>query len=837
MAIYRGLNVQKAVNDVDDKALSLINLGLDQRDLKLISGLKAAGIVTNELHTVAGLVEDQKKLLYSLGESSEAVAAMLVNFQDIQTPLKFNLEYDAQIMAAAIKYNFLDFADNTVKSADISTSRVSSWSTIGTSIMYGGEIKVTGDNVQLSSLSTSSVPVDKLFRSEVPTHTVTLKVNGANQTLLAMKGIPMELNGFFRNANFFHAVTSVTDTHPDTGAINSTVPPTWRIVNTDNGQTYNSGDNTTANPGGLGGGTVGSPTAYYFRDSTSRPRTIQFYYNPANINELRVTGVNLTDWTSSSLPVLTRLDISSNDLYVLPSFRGNASSKDGALTPGNLAPTLEHINMSSNNLARATDASGAQIPASHQLNTLPTTLTNLTMNGCFSDSTPIDLLDYTELTSLSMHTYYSRNAQRRMTGGTISPQTYSDGSGGAGKGIVNYTMYHQPYPQLASGVCSSPNLSYLYFPWCGTTSQQGGGDIAFPNATNITQFISYGNGHNVVDMSNKASLSNYIQAYSGPPAGKRSLVGKFVGCSSLGQLYCYASNVEAAMTNSSVFRNLPSLTTLDVRHSGVTGRLDDNSFVGTTALQHLRFAGGSIAGSDFFGTQDSIDNNAGNGEVFKQLTDLRWIYLYSATGTSGILPDFGNCTNLTGLYFPSSGLTGNVPSFSVNQNLYYIRFSNNNFSGNVPAFTGNGLKYIFMNGNSFAGQVPPLTTPYLYELQLHYNSLTGNVPDLSGCTRLRTCYLNNNSLNGYPDDALRYNSVLQILDLSNNNLTSASGPAIIKDLFENYSLNPRSGVSVNLLGNSATGLTRDAIINDGTEGDGSTANKLSFLENFWSILV
>ena len=142
-----------------------------------------------------------------------------------------------------------------------------------------------------------------------------------------------------------------------------------------------------------------------------------------------------------------------------------------------------------------------------------------------------------------------------------------------------------------------------------------------------------------------------------------------------------------------------------------------------------------------------------------------------------------------------------------------------------------------MNGNSFAGQVPPLTTPYLYELQLHYNSLTGNVPDLSGCTRLRTCYLNNNSLNGYPDDALRYNSVLQILDLSNNNLTSASGPAIIKDLFENYSLNPRSGVSVNLLGNSATGLTRDAIINDGTEGDGSTANKLSFLENFWSILV
>ena len=72
MTIYRGLNVQKAMNDVDNKSQSLINLGLDQRDLALISGVNALGVVRNEMKTLAGLVDDQKKALYALGEAGRA---------------------------------------------------------------------------------------------------------------------------------------------------------------------------------------------------------------------------------------------------------------------------------------------------------------------------------------------------------------------------------------------------------------------------------------------------------------------------------------------------------------------------------------------------------------------------------------------------------------------------------------------------------------------------------------------------------------------------------------------------------------------------------------------
>ena len=827
MAIYRGLNVQKAMNDVDNKAQSLINLGLDQRDLALISGIAAAGITTNELHTLAGLVVDQKKSLYSLGESAETLEGILTGLQDIQVSQEYNIQYDNQVRASAIKYNYLDFAKTVEfeqQSADISTSRVSSWSTIGTTILYGGEIKVTGSQIELSSLKATTAPVKKLFRSEIPTHTLKLNINGSPQTFLAMKGIPIELQGFFRNANLSHAVTAVPDSQGD-------VPGTWRIVNNDNGQTYNSGDGTETHPGNFGVGALGSPATYPFRDSSNRSRTVQFYYDPSKILELRTPSINITNWTTSKLPALRSLDINNNDLYVLPSFRGDATSKDGILTPGGLAPVLQKIVISSNNLSRARHADGTQIVATHQLNTLPTTLTELTMNGVFSDSTDIDLLDYQNLTVLNFHTYYSRNAQRRMTGGTVSPKVYTNVS--AGKGIVSYFMYNQPYPQLADGVCTSNNLKDLNFEWCGTSAKEGGGDITIASPV-IENFTSKGNGHNVVDLNSKTTLSTYIQQYSsgGSTTDQKAIGNKFSGCSGLKQLNFYASAVTGSIETA--FSSLQSLTYLELRWTGVSGRLDDNSFANTNSLQNLLLAGSGYSTSDFFGTQDSIDNNSGSGEVFKNTLDLRWMYLYNNTSAAGKLPDFSSNVNLTGLYFHSTGINGPLQTFANNTSLYYLRISNCQVSGTVPAFTGNGLRYIYLYSNQLAGQVPKFTTPYLYQVYLQYNNLTGNIPDLSGCTRLQRVYLNNNSINGYTPGALQYNSSLSVIDFSNNNLSSTAGSNIIADLFENYSLNPRTGVSVNLLGNP---MLKDEIQNDGTEGDTSTANKLSFLENFWTILI
>lgn len=72
MALFRGLNVSLALNDIDNKAESLRNIGLDQRDLSLITGLVNIGNISiKEFHTVSGLVDDQKKVLYALTKASE----------------------------------------------------------------------------------------------------------------------------------------------------------------------------------------------------------------------------------------------------------------------------------------------------------------------------------------------------------------------------------------------------------------------------------------------------------------------------------------------------------------------------------------------------------------------------------------------------------------------------------------------------------------------------------------------------------------------------------------------------------------------------------------------
>ena len=331
---FRGLNVQLAMNDVDNAAAALINLGLDQRDLVLISGLTSnAGVEQSELHTLSGLVVDQKKELASLARSSTTVGNLLTGLKDIGQPLDFNLEIDNQINAAAIKYNYLDFSNNSEKVADISTSRVSSWSTIGSSILYGGEVEVSGDNVTFTSLATASTPIAKTFRAEVATHKLKIKINGTDKEFLAMKGIPLEWDGFFRNVNLYHAVTSVSDSI-------GVVPPVWRITNKAGGQSYNTGDEN----GAIGLGTVASPQEYPFRDSSSKARKIEFFYNPLKILNLRLAGCNLTKWTNIGLDNLERVGINNNDFYELPKFGPASRNGDG------LAVNLKHIDMSANNL-------------------------------------------------------------------------------------------------------------------------------------------------------------------------------------------------------------------------------------------------------------------------------------------------------------------------------------------------------------------------------------------------------------------------------------------------------------------------------------------------------
>jgi len=826
MTIYRGLNTSKKMNDVDDPASALINLGLNQRDLTLISRLTANGVDVSidEFHTVAGLVDDQKKVLQGLSKASEFLVRQLDSLPDIKQSLAFNYRIDSQIKAGALKYNYWDFATNNIKQADISTSRVSSWSTIGESIVYGGEVRVVGDTLTFSSIGTTNAPIPKTFRSEVPTHLLRLEVDGQVKDFLAMKGIPLVFDTFFRNADLYAAVTTVFDGVND----DVPVPITWRITNKDTtGRSYNSGDGTTDNPGSIGTGDLDDPTIYTFRDSTSKARKLELFYDPSKIIRLQLASLNLSTWTSVPLPTLKKLYIQDNDFYELPNFN-------------DLAPTLTDIDITGNNLSRAVDASGAQITATQQLNTLPTTLVNLKMNGVFSDSTTIDLRNYTNLAYFQMSSFFARDSQRRMTGGTVTPKVAE-----VAASIKEYRIYNQPYSQLCSGVINSTVLTNLSFEYCGITEAEGGGDITI-DSLELIEFWSYGNPHKIVDMSYKENLKSYIQHSSNYlGGGSNTFSGKFTGCTALFQLIFYASNITGSIQTD--LTSLSALTYFDARYSAISGEFRDDSFNGTEQIKRIYLAGsdvGATAGAstgDFFGTAGT-GTSLDNGLVFHNTPELIHLYVYSNKNIRGEMPDMSKLTKLQTLYISSTGLRGSLPPLSGLEAISYVKMdytkngADGGFTGNIPAYDLPRLNYLFLTGNALNGQVPKLKCPYLFQIYIDDNELSGNIPDFSDCSRLKQIVLRNNGMTGYQEGSLRYNSSATIIDISNNLLTAQVGPTLINDLLENWVLAPRGGVTVNMLGQD--GLSESSTRNDGSSGEGSTANKLDTLrQKGWSILM
>lgn len=472
MALFRGLNIAKSLIDVDDPVTALSNLGLNREDFDLIRGITGAGtdVSVTDFHAMAGLNVDQSSELSSLMGAADRTAVVLNDIDDIKVPMRFNLKINNQFSGGAIKFTYTDrltgdsSTDQTIKQADISTSRISSWSPIGAApnedshILYGAELKVTGDYLSFTSLETLQAPQLKQFRAEVPTHILDLDIvtgdSGGNPVIdttglgkvLVMKGIPLKFDAFFRDADLKCFIKNSLIAKDSQG----NVPITWRISNKDGSlitglPSINSGDGTVTNPGSLGTGeSLTSPSLYLFRDTKTKPRLVELFYNPDAIQLVEMKYMNLLEWTNVSLPTLTNLNLEGNDLSSMPEFRNDCTVAVNGFSGGRgLATALEELNLTGNLLSRAPnlfvgdvqyatdDLANRAGSASGQLNRLPTTMRKLTINGCFdtdSDPSPgsqsiIDLSNYTSLTNFSFDSYYQSN-QRRIFDSKYAPRVY-----------------------------------------------------------------------------------------------------------------------------------------------------------------------------------------------------------------------------------------------------------------------------------------------------------------------------------------------------------------------------------------------------------------------------
>jgi hypothetical protein len=785
-----GLNVLTSLADVLDREQSLNSLNLSSRDLNIIRGSQNVGATSGDWISLSRLTNPIYRILDRNRFESNSYLGILDVKAGIERTLFGNLSINGILSGNAVRYRYVDGTGvgATVKIADISTSRVSAWSssaspaTATSPISYGAQVSVkSGGALQFGTQSGTSGPrlqtslsaLPKEFASEFPTSKISCTIGGQTVVLYAMKGIPLIFTGFFRDLNASISLTSLI----------SGTPASWKIVETANANNFVN----FANQGGI-------TSSIQFRSSISRERYIQFYYNPDNISTITLTSANITELPAVKLQNSTALNFSSNQLRNFPNINF-------------IAPTLQSLNLISNPLSQSSVENERKLN-SNVVNKIPTTLRELYLGQTFFGSISQNIIAdrFQQLTVLNLSRgggpYFhpdNDDANCELPNVSNTCQTYTVRSN-------DFRAFGTTLGISTSNVKDLTNLVSLDVG--GNRSLSGSFSIASGN--NVIQSInSDSTGLTLpTGLAGKNSFTtlncNYCRS-----AGPLVVGGNYLyeNCNSLNSISLYASNVTGRLPK---FTN-SALSYLDLRNTGLTGGGPDNdetnvipekTFEKCTNLQYMLLQSGSLLTTP-------IHPNA-----FSYTPNLYYLWYISGGRTTGPIPNLTSNANLTFLVLPSNNFTGTMPTLSSNPNIYYVDVSYNALSGSVPAFKNLGnLFKLYLYNNQFTslstfGNLGSLT--YFYA---HNNKIAGEIPSFAGCRNLFYLILFNNLLTGYTSGGLATNYNLRYLDLSGNLLTGLAVNQIIADLLTNYNAVKRGGVTINLRGGNAlpSGVALDSI--------------------------
>lgn len=782
-----GLNTSNRLNELEDLQESLSNLGLDIEDVNIIRNINidvnTGGVTRDDLKALSGLDFDVKREFVKYRTSTSRYADFLDTIPPIRLPQPNNLKLNSRLGAGSIKYNYLDFSDSQIKTADISTSRISSWSSFDdpvtdtSPIKYGGDLEVIGPDspIRATDISILNEPIATKYESEVPTHYLYLNIDGNLYQFYAMKGIPVEFNAFFKNASFSIRVDIETN-DPN---------PSWEIENTDENVLYDNYEN------------VSQDQEILFFDARAKRRKLRYYYNPSKITRISMNNMNIEEFPSSIMENLNRVDFALNNLLEIPDF-------------SNIAPNLTYLNVNGNNLSRS------NLDVQQQLNRLPNTIEELYINGCFTDNIPIDLTSYTNLRRLSQNSRNTRRNRRVMRYNQESPAVSSSS-------IISYTITNQRYSMLSATIAIADNLETLNI---GNNNiieldqavdastfeiDEVNGDTNLKiKSDKLRSFRSRSNSHNIVDVSGKTDLVTYSHGYSRNLNGDSDISGKFGGCTNLEGLSLYNTDATGDISNN--FSNLPALERLDLRGTRLGGTIESNSFTGSNNLRTILIRGGS------FDTNDFIQNDS-----LYELNNLRILYIYNNQNIGGSLPDFSDNVNLRSILIQNTSMSGSIPSFGPNENLSNLRLRFNQFSGYMPAFSSSAFRTIDITGNNLTSDsdnvFPVLNCPNLRILRLSNNNFNSQISSFENCISLRQLDLSNNNFSSYVSGSLKDNLSINSVNISSNNLPLGSIKDIISDLYKNWEQNNRGNVFVNIRGNNynESDLNSDETINSRIE--------------------
>ena len=872
-----GLNIKTELADVRNKNAALQNLGINPLDLEIIKGSSNEGMARYDWFSFSRLKTPIYKTLTRFQGEGRIFNSLLTNRAGTDQTLFGNLDINGSLSGSAVRYRFLEGL-NPGKLADISTSRVSAWSSsdprannqnLATQkkarISYGARVSiVSGGQLQFGTqstatqalgndtsntlpqsgfvgpfgqprLQTSLVPEEKEFDSEVPTSKIKCNINGQNVFLYAMKGIPLVFKGFFRNLN-----AKVNINYSQGGSI----PASWKIVETSNQNRYTNFKNK---------GTGESSIA--FRSPVSRERFIKFYYNPKYINQIQIQSANIRELPSVKLENCISLDFAYNQLKLFP----NVSF---------IAPKINTLSLMRNPFYLSDNEFERKFNnlIMDKLKTPSDTLRVLNMEGTFYNSIERHLIpvNLPNLTSLN----FSRGG-----GAYFHPDDRPDSgltnNSGADSfcpdvpaSVVSYSIRSNDFRSVDLNEVTSGNVQIAK-----TNSSDGSlsvsteslsnGSYSFKKAPNLTELDVGGNYYlsdekssgnfdlesknslvsinydstnlAIANMQNSTSLKTYRQVYNRAGTTNPLVSGtayRFENCSALETLTFYATNL-GAINFPSNFSNT-NLDTLDLRYTSIKGGapgdetevIKEGTFFTCPNIRNIYIDSGNLLAQEI------------NVNAFKQNPKLYYLWLRSYGRVNGSLPDFSANSELQYLFLERNNFSGSLPNFGNNGNIHYVNVQSNSFTNFIPAFTNlSNLRYLYLQNNNFTGIGEPNNLTNLYYYYAHNNQLQGEIPDFTTCTNLRYLTLYNNQLTAYKVGSFKSLYRIRYFDLSNNNLNQTAQDNILLDLYDNWNAIKRGGVTVNLRGN------KNSVGVNETPSDEVKEKALILVQNGWNISV
>ena len=861
-----GLNIKTELADVRDKNAALLNLGLNPLDLEIIKGSSNEGMSRYDWFSFSRLKQPIYKILSRFEGESRIFDSILIDRAGTDQTLFGNLDINGSLSGNSIRYRFLD-GTNPGKLADISTSRVSAWSSSDprannndlsiqklakisygarVSIISGGELQFEpqSGNVSGARLQTSSTPEVKEFDSEVPTSKIKCNINGKEVFLYAMKGIPLTFKGFFRNLN-----AKVNINYSSGGSI----PASWKIVETGNANRFVNFKNI---------GTGESSIA--FRSPISRERFIKFYYNPKHIQTVQIRSANIRELPPTKLENCTELDFAYNQLKIFPNIVFIAPKLDTlSLMRNPFYLSDNEFERRFNNLVadklKTTSGAGGH-----------SSIRSLNMEGTFPGSIERHLISskLPNLTSLSfgrgggVSFHPDDRPDSGLTNNLGEEAFCPDVPNGVSSYSIQYNDFRSvdlnsinptdPSPTVAITDPSDGSLS------TGTTSLPNG-SYSFRKAPNLTNLDVYGNYYldethtsgdynyaskdklvsvnlggtalAIPNMQGATALEKFTQNYArGGTTNKLVDTGgvyRFENCSALKTLNFYNTNLGQINFPLNGFTNT-NLTYLELRYTNIKGGVEgdesevikQNTFSSCPNIENIYIDSGNLLAQEI------------NFNAFKLNSNLNALHFRSYDRVTGILPDFSGNPSLRYLYLSRNNFTGSLPNFGSNQNINHVNITYNAFTGQIPVFLNlSNLRALELNNNAFTSIGEPNNLPNLYYYYAHNNQLAGEIPDFTTCTNLRYLTLYNNQLSAYKVGSFKSLYRIRYFDLSNNNLNQTAQDNIISDLFDNWNAIKRGGVTINLRGNK-----NNIGVNE-TPSDEAKEKAIILVANGWNVSV